>query len=78
MVLFFAWLLLSGVIAAWASSKGRSGLGWLLLALIFSPLLAGLMLLVAGTGYHCSVCKEAVHKDALVCKHCGARLDAEA
>jgi len=76
MTLFLAWLLFSGVIAAWASSKGRSGLGWLLLALIFSPLLAGLMLLVAGTGYHCSVCKEAIHKDATVCPFCRSDLAA--
>lgn len=75
-MLFVAWLLLSGVIAAWASSKGRNGLGWFLLALIFSPLLAGIMLLVAGTGYHCSVCKGTIHKEALICKHCGSHLDA--
>ena len=26
------------------------------------------------TEYHCTICKEAVHKDAQKCKHCGARL----
>ena len=24
--------------------------------------------------YHCTACKEKIHKDAQICKHCGARL----
>ena len=26
------------------------------------------------TKYHCTACKETVHKDAQICKHCGVRL----
>ena len=26
------------------------------------------------TKYHCTACKEVVHKDAQICKHCGVRL----
>lgn len=38
------WLILSIVVGVWASRKGRSGFGWFVLAILFSPLLAGLFL----------------------------------
>jgi hypothetical protein len=40
------WLGLSIVVWAAASSKGRSGFGWFLLAIVISPLIAGLLVLV--------------------------------
>lgn len=40
------WLILAIVIGAAASARGRSGGGWFLLALILSPLIAGLALLL--------------------------------
>jgi len=39
------WLALSVVVGVAASSKGRSGVGWFLLAAIVSPLIAGLLIL---------------------------------
>jgi hypothetical protein len=42
----FAWLLFSVLVAVLASSRGRSGFGFFLLAAIISPLLAVIVLLV--------------------------------
>lgn len=75
-----AWAALALLIGAWASSLGRSGFGWFVLAVIISPLLAGIVLLIAGrkkedTGptKKCSDCGEAVARVARACKHCGYR-----
>jgi len=38
------WLVICGVVGAFASNKGRSGFGWFLLAFLISPLLGGLIL----------------------------------
>ena len=40
------WVILAMVIALAASQRGRFGLGWLLLALGLSPLIAGILLAV--------------------------------
>jgi hypothetical protein len=42
MVIAFFWLLFSTVLAGAADRRGRSGFGWLLLAIAISPFLAGL------------------------------------
>lgn len=47
MEIFLLWLVLSIAIAVWASNKGRSGFGWFLLSLIFSPLLTAIFLAVS-------------------------------
>lgn len=41
----FLWLALSAVVGVAANSHGRNGVGWFLLALVISPLIAGLLLL---------------------------------
>jgi len=46
MEFLFLWLGLSIVVWVGASSKGRFGFGWFLLAIIISPLIAGLLVLV--------------------------------
>jgi len=47
--MIIAWLILCVVVAILASAScGRSGLGWFLISLFFSPLLALLFLAVAG------------------------------
>lgn len=68
-----------------ASSRGRSGFGWLLLGLLFS-LLALIAVLVLpskkqdpnaptpDSHVRCPDCKELVLKEARVCKHCGCKL----
>lgn len=87
MELIFFWLLLSLAVGIWASNKGRSGFGWFLLAIIISPLLAGIFLAVStnrsvqaetrpttATHVKCPDCAELILKEAKVCKHCGCRL----
>ena len=44
--LVLAWLLCAGLVAWAARERGRSALLWLVLALLLTPLLAGLMLLL--------------------------------
>jgi Na+/pantothenate symporter len=41
-------VIFSVLIAVWASSWGRNGFGWFLLAAFISPLIAGVILLIAG------------------------------
>jgi hypothetical protein len=45
---FMLWLLLAGAIAGWAGAWGRSPVGYGLLSLIFSPILAAIVLAIAG------------------------------
>jgi len=45
MIWFFFWLSLSVVVGTAAASRNRSGWGWFLLSLIFSPIIAGLLVL---------------------------------
>lgn len=47
MEFLIVWALLSFAVAVLASNRGRSAGGWFLLALITSPLIAGLFLLVS-------------------------------
>lgn len=42
------WVLLSIVVGVAASSRDRSGFGWFVLALLISPLIAGLLVLALG------------------------------
>lgn len=88
MEFFFFYFCLSVLCAALASSRGRSGFGYFILALLVSPLLCGLLLLIIGknassedsdgpspdTHVKCPDCRELILKDARVCKHCGCKL----
>ncbi len=42
------WIVFSFVVAAGARNRGRSGLAWFFFSLVFSPLLAGLTLVILG------------------------------
>lgn len=44
----FLWLGLAIIIGVAADRRGRSGFGWFFLAVVLSPLLAGLLLLAMG------------------------------
>lgn len=89
MEIFGVWLLFSIGVGVLAASFGRGGFLWFLLALIFTPLLAVIALLVVGrarsvardpnvahpsTHVLCPDCAEPVRNEAKVCKHCGCRL----
>ena len=46
MEVFLVWLLFVVAIGSWASSRGRSFLGWVFIAIIFTPILAAIGLLI--------------------------------
>lgn len=77
---FIFWIALAFIVGIFANSRGRSGLAWGLLSLIFSPLLTWLILLALGkpgpnadTHKKCQACAEWCANEAKVCKHCGHR-----
>jgi hypothetical protein len=88
MELFLFWLFFSVICGIVASSRGRSGFGYSLLAIMISPLLC--IILVAllpnlknslsssqptpETHVKCPDCRELILRDAKKCKHCGAAL----
>jgi hypothetical protein len=44
--LIVLWLVLAVIVGAAANTRGRNPLGWMILAVILSPMLAGLLVLV--------------------------------
>ncbi len=71
------WLILAIVVGVIAGSRNRSGFGWFFLALIISPLIAGILVLALGSsGKACPQCAEKVQPAAKVCKHCGHQFQA--
>jgi hypothetical protein len=78
--LFLGWLVLLGlaiVVGIAASVRGRNGVGWFFLAVVITPLIAGLLVLVlpdANYSRKCPFCAELVRREAVVCKHCGRDL----
>lgn len=79
---WFGFAILCGLMAGKA---GRSGFGYFVLAILISPLLCFLLLVIIGsaknkdepsaeTHIKCPDCRELVLKDARVCKHCGCKL----
>lgn len=87
MELFFVWFIFAVIVAVGAGSRGRSGLGWFVLAMIISPLLAVILLFLvpvvkpadvsvptSESHVKCPDCAELVLAEARKCKHCGCRL----
>jgi predicted nucleic acid-binding Zn ribbon protein len=83
------WFVLAIAVGILGSNRGRSGFGWFLIAVITSPLLGLIFLLVlkdlskkepattgpsAASHRKCPACAEWVLPEAQVCKHCGAAL----
>jgi hypothetical protein len=69
---FGLWLVMMIVTGALASRRGRSVIGWLLLALIFTPVVLLILLVLPDrTLKTCPDCAEEVKRDALICRHCG-------
>lgn len=78
------WIGLAIVIGMAASSRGRSGFGWFIVALCLSPLLGGVLLLLMknvkedaqvqqriAQSKTCPRCAESVKTAAEVCRYCG-------
>ena len=83
--LVIAWFVFSIIIGVAASSRNRSGFGWFLLSLIFSPILVTVWLFVLPKRlgltrreaieqlrslHKCPHCAETIKRKAKVCKHC--------
>jgi hypothetical protein len=87
MELMVVWLVAAVVVGAVAASRNRSGFIWFMLAIVISPVLAGLLLAVlkrgdsgataytADTHRNCPECREVIRVDARLCKHCGSKVD---
>jgi hypothetical protein len=82
-VLAGLWLLFAVVPAILASQKGRSAVGWFVLALVISPLLALLFVAVLPNLHQrrertsrvpCPFCKELIKRDAVRCPQCRSDL----
>lgn len=86
MEIFFFWLLFSIIVGVIASSRGRSGFGWFLLAMLISPVLALLVVVLTPslkaapaeptpeTHISCPHCGGLVPRIAMRCKHCDGKL----
>lgn len=82
------WLLFAAGVGKYARTKGRDGTGWFVLSLLFSPLIAFIIVAVleplAGSGPDaafkaCPFCAETIRGEAKVCRYCGKTLsEAEA
>jgi hypothetical protein len=78
-VLFVSWISLAIFVGIYAKRTHRSNGMWIVLALIFSPLMTWLLLLALGpaepsttTHQQCGACMEWMPAAATKCKHCGS------
>jgi len=88
MEIIFGWMILSLIAAVIADRKGRSGVWFFFLSLVFSPLIGIIAALIAkpdadevdrqavlsGRSRKCPYCAELVKADAVVCRFCGRDL----
>ena len=86
-MIFIVWLVFAILVGAFASSKGRSGIGFFFIAVLLSPLIGFIIALCVRSrdqlladgdpvdGYtKCPFCAEAVRAEAIKCKHCRSDL----
>lgn len=87
----FFWVVFSLLVGALSRSRGHSFIAGTLFALILSPLVAGLIVLIRkpnvatieartvhdGEFRKCPFCAELIRREAIRCKHCGADIPSE-
>jgi len=75
------WIGFSILVAWYASTKKRSGIGWFFLSLIVSPLISFIIVAVLGEPRgelkKCPKCAEEVKAEALICRFCNFQFPKE-
>ena len=88
-MIIVAWAVFAALVAFWASSKGRSFWGFLILSVFLSPLIGAIVLMLAGenrpaleaqalsdgTMRKCPACAESIRAEATKCRYCSSAVE---